>query len=62
MCYELIDWLQRQDNELIEIEWHDKRSQCGWVAKPRKAMKMGCWVQHVESDVSICTIWLIEIG
>ena len=30
--------------------------------KQCKAIKMGCWGRRVESDVSLCTILLIEIG
>ena len=47
---------------LIEIGWHDRRDQHGWVAQWYKVMKMGCWDQRVKSDVSICTILLIKIG
>ena len=37
-----IDWLQRKDVGLLDIGWHDRRGQHGWVAKWHKAMIMDC--------------------
>ena len=55
-CLNCDDCLQRQDVGLLEIGWHDKWGQHGWVAKWRKAMILDCWGKRVELLVSKCTI------
>ena len=56
-----VDWLQCQDVGLLEIGWHDKQGQHGWVAKWSNVTVLSCWCQHVESScVLMHYCWNVE--
>ena len=56
-----VDWLPQQDVGLLEIEWHDKWGQYGWVTKWSNPMVLGCWDQHIESScVLMHHYWNVE--
>ena len=62
-----VDWLQREDVGLLEIERHDKWGQHGWVAKWSNTMIVGYWDQHIESSFVLMSYYLnvencLEIG
>ena len=58
-----IDWLVATPRSWVARDWVAWQTRSAWLGpKQRKAMKMGCWGQHVGSDVSICTMLLIKIG